>query len=95
MLFRSGIVGVAYNFGVINENKNYAPELRSSSTFAAGIVGNTQFTESTPGLDGENRIEVKNNLSTTSIENITGTSKDLFVYINNAAKVSAEGNTQQ
>lgn len=90
-----GIVGVAYNFGVINENKNYAPELRSSSTFAAGIVGNTQFTESTPGLDGENRIEVKNNLSTTSIENITGTSKDLFVYINNAAKVSAEGNTQQ
>ena len=88
-----GIVGTVYNLGKINDNKNFAPSLQAA-TFAAGIVGNAQFTETAVGLDLQNSVEVKNNVSTTTLDQMTvnGTCKDLYVYINNQEYVTAENN---
>lgn len=88
-----GIVGTVYNLGKVNDNKNFAPSLQAA-TFAAGIVGNAQFTETAVGLDLQNSVEVKNNVSTTTLDQMTvnGTCKDLYVYINNQEYVTAENN---
>ena len=89
-----GIVGTAYNLGVIKENYNYAPAL-SAKTFAAGIVGNTQFTETAIGMTETDMVYVTGNFTTTPLDKITveGSCKDLFVYINNQSKVTEENNT--
>lgn len=86
-----GIVGTVYNLGIINGNKNFATTL-SSSNFAAGIVGNAQFTETPVGMDEPNMVYVQNNVSTTPIESITGPHKALYVYINNQEYVTEENN---
>ncbi|MBS6593658.1 MAG: hypothetical protein KH358_06970, partial [Odoribacter splanchnicus] len=87
-----GIVGTVYNLGKINDNKNFAKTL-SSGNFTAGIVGNAQFTEPAVGLENlSNSVEVKNNVSTTPFESITGSCKDLYVYINNKEYVTTENN---
>lgn len=86
-----GIVGTVYNLGIINGNKNFATTL-SSSNFAAGIVGNAQFTETPVGMDEPNMVYVQNNVSTTPIESITGPHKALYVYINNREYVTEENN---
>ena len=87
-----GIVGTGYNLGKINDNKNFAKTL-SSGNFTAGIVGNAQFTEPAVGLENlSNSVEVKNNVSTTPFESITGSCKDLYVYINNKEYVTTENN---
>ena len=86
-----GIVGTVYNLGKINDNKNFAETL-SSGNFTAGIVGNAQFTETAIGMTEPNSVEVKNNVSTTPLESITGSCKDLYVYINNQEYVMAENN---
>jgi len=39
-----------------------------------------------------NSVEVKNNVSTTPFESITGSCKDLYVYINNKEYVTTENN---
>ena len=86
-----GIIGTVYNLGKINDNKNFAETL-SSGNFTAGIVGNAQFTETAIGMTELNSVEVKNNVSTTPLESITGSCKDLYVYINNQEYVMAENN---
>ena len=86
-----GIIGTVYNLGKINDNKNFAETL-SSGNFTAGIVGNAQFTETAIGMTEPNSVEVKNNVSTTPLESITGSCKDLYVYINNQGYVTAENN---
>ena len=86
-----GIIGTVYNLGKINDNKNFAETL-SSGNFTAGIVGNAQFTETAIGITEPNSVEVKNNVSTTPLESITGSCKDLYVYINNQEYVMAENN---
>lgn len=87
-----GIVGTVYNLGIIEQNYNYAPNI-SAQTFAAGIVGNAQFTETAIGLNQEDMVYVQNNVSSTSIDHIEANCKDLFVYINNGDKVTSSGNT--
>ncbi len=87
-----GIVGTVYNLGIIEQNYNYAPNL-SAQTFAAGIVGNAQFTETAIGLDQEDMVYVQNNVSSTPVDHIEANCKDLFVYINNGDKVTTSGNT--
>lgn len=87
-----GIVGTVYNYGEIVGNENYAPSLESV-TFVAGIVGNAQFTETPVGLDEPNMVNVKNNTSTTSLDDMTGSCKDVFVYINEQDAVTEENNT--
>lgn len=87
-----GIVGTVYNLGTVTDNYNYAPAL-SANTFAAGIVGNAQFTEEAVGMEESNMVYVTGNFTTTSPDNITASNKDLFVYINNKEYVTEENNT--
>lgn len=87
-----GIVGTVYNFGNITANYNYAPTL-SAKTFAAGIVGNAQFTETAVGMTENNMVEVTENFTTTSLSDIDAPCKDLFVYINEKDAVTEENNT--
>ena len=87
-----GIVGTVYNLGTVTDNYNYAPAL-SAATFASGIVGNAQFTEEAVGMEESNMVYVTGNFTTTSLDNITASNKDLFVYINNKEYVTEENNT--
>lgn len=87
-----GIVGTAYNLGIIKENYNYAPAL-SAKTFAAGIVGNAQFTETAVGMTESNMVSVTGNFTATSLDEIEAPCKDLFVYINEKDAVTEENNT--
>ena len=87
-----GIVGTVYNLGVIKENYNYAPAL-NAKTFAAGIVGNAQFTETAVGMTENNLVYVTDNFTTTSLSDIDAPCKDLFVYINQDDAVTEENNS--
>ena len=78
-----GIVGTVYNSAVIMNNKNTATSF-SAATFAAGIVGNYQTTE-TPAATAPalNKLTFgSNNTSTTPLEQITAQCKDLLIYTN-------------
>ncbi|MBQ8308042.1 MAG: hypothetical protein IJX56_04500, partial [Alistipes sp.] len=89
-----GIVGTLYGLGYVNQNENYAQEL-SGSAFVAGIVANAQFTEPLLGMTESYYAEVNNNLSTTTLDQMTGNCKALYVYDNNqGACLTQTGNRQ-
>lgn len=90
-----GIVGTVYNAAVVTGNENTAPAI-SGTTFAAGVVGNLQFTETPVGNIPEHKVTICHNVSTTLLDNITvsGSCKDLYVYNNSpnpADKISDNG----
>lgn len=96
-----GIVGTVYQYGMISENKNYAKTL-SAKTFVGGIVGNVQFLPpadnpgtnvSHNGMPDTFHVDVINNYSETSLDNMTGGLKDKFAYTNDATLTTIEGNT--
>lgn len=90
-----GIVGTVYNMAEIDGNRNFAPTL-SAKTFAAGIAGNAQFTDTAVGMTGEDMVYVRNNYSTTTLDNmLEAYCKDLFVYINDGDKVTVSGNMSE
>lgn len=82
-----GIVGTIYNNALLVQNENYAATL-SGITFAAGIVGNYQDTETPANASITNAITLTGNTSTTTIENINAPSKDLILYNNDAEHVT-------
>lgn len=77
-----GIIGACYNSAVVTENANTAGSL-SATTFAAGIVGNYQTTE-TPAAEepASNKLTFKDNTSTTAEDAITASCTDLLIYTN-------------
>lgn len=79
-----GIIGACYNSAVVTENANTAGSL-SATTFAAGIVGNYQTTE-TPAAEepASNKLtfDFEGNTSSTAINSITAQNKDLLIYTN-------------
>lgn len=83
-----GIVGTAYNNALVEDCLNTAESI-TGTTFAAGIVGNMQCTETVSVEEGDDPIDddifVTHNCSTTAIENITAGSKDLYAYDNDSA----------
>ena len=88
-----GIVGLWYNMGKVGNCLNEASSI-SGSSMVAGIVGGSQFTESTPGLeDVEKMLYIADNVSTTTLEQMTGSLKALIVYINSPENVTLSGNT--
>lgn len=88
-----GIVGTWYNMGTVENCVNNAESLAGRGMIA-GIVGNSQFTESTPGLDGTGKnLLLTGNTTTTTLDQMTGSMKALLVYINDASKVTLSGNT--
>ena len=85
-----GIVGVVYNSAVITDNSNTAATL-SGTTFAAGIVGNYQITETPAAVEpAKNKLTFTGNTSTTTLDNITANNKDLLIY-DNRQKVAQIG----
>ena len=80
-----GIIGTVYNAAVVTGNENYAETL-SGKTFAAGIVGNLQFTEKPVNPEGitipETKVTVTDNASTTTLDKITADCKGAYVYQN-------------
>ena len=76
-----GIVGTVYNAGVVTGNTNTA-EAISGTTFAAGIVGNLQYTETPVGDIPQKNITVTNNVSATT--NISGQNTDPYTYNNDS-----------
>ena len=76
-----GIVGTVYNAAVVTGNENYAESI-SGETFAAGIVGNLQFTETPIGNIPMYGVSVYNNVSTTVSDKITANCTSDYVYIN-------------
>ena len=78
-----GIVGTVYNSAVIMNNKNTATSF-SAATFAAGIVGNYQTTE-TPAATApaQNKLTFgSNNTSTATLDQINAPCKALLIYTN-------------
>lgn len=78
-----GIVGTVYNSAVIMNNKNTATSF-SATTFAAGIVGNYQTTE-TPAetAPAQNKLTFgSNNTSTATLDQINAPCKALLIYTN-------------
>ena len=87
-----GIVGHIYNQANVTGNTNKAEHIYGGA-FAAGIAGSLQ--QENNNLDIENTtITVSNNISLTSIENITvaGLCKNLFAYNNDAANFVVKDN---
>ena len=76
-----GIVGTVYNAAVVTGNENYADSI-SGTTFAGGIVGNLQFTETPLGDIPAKDVSISNNISTTSLENIDANCKGQYAYDN-------------
>lgn len=93
-----GIVGTWYMAGKCNNNINKAPSISASSQFVAGIVGNAQWTEPTSvsgSISGDNsKLYVTNNYSTTTLDEMTGGLKSLYVYANSSEYVDQTGNSQ-
>lgn len=78
-----GIVGTVYNSAVIMNNKNTATSF-FATTFAAGIVGNYQTTE-TPAATApaQNKLTFgSNNTSTATLDQINAPCKALLIYTN-------------
>ena len=85
-----GIVGLIYNYGVIKSNNNYAEKI-TGKNFTSGIVGGQQSIDKVVA-GWTNKVEVLDNNSSTSLDNMTGGCKDLFIYINNAGQVELSNN---
>lgn len=77
-----GIIGTCYNSAVVTKNDNTAESL-SATTFAAGIVGNYQTTETPAAAEpASNKLTFKDNTSTTAEGAITASCTDLLIYTN-------------
>ena len=79
-----GIVGTVYHAANVSGNANTATDL-SATNFAAGIVGNFQFSDSYWGDPiPEKELILQNNISTTALDNISAACKDLYAYDNSS-----------
>ena len=83
-----GIVGTVYNNALIEDCMSTAASV-TGTTFAAGIVGNMQKTETVTVEEGDdaiaNRILVTHCCSTTPEAEITAVNTDLYAYDNDSA----------
>lgn len=77
-----GIIGTVYNSAVVRDNTNEATSL-SGTTFAAGIVGNYQTTETPAASEPKsNKLTFAGNTNNTSFDNIEATNKNSLIYTN-------------
>ena len=91
-----GIVGTVYNAALVENCLNTAESI-SGTTFAAGIVGNSQAHESIirptePEI--KDMLTVQGCCSTTELDAITGNCKDLYVYVNDQQAITQKDNFQ-
>ena len=92
-----GIVGMWYGAGTCTSNINSAESITAKMTFGAGIVGGSQWgdTSSYPtDLGIEGILYVQENTSTTSKESIIANSCGAtIIYVNNTTQTVVENNT--
>lgn len=93
-----GIVGVWYSDGECYANTNYAETITAKGQFAAGIVGNSQWTEvdsdQSDGKQSLKSLTVHDNVSYTSLNEINATGcKHLYVYINDSSRTTERDNS--
>lgn len=95
-----GIVGVWYSDGECKENINMAETIEASGNFAAGIVGNSQWTE----VDSERgtkdnhaeglKLTVHDNVSYTAMGDIKANDcTHRYVYINDDSRTTENNNS--
>ena len=85
-----GIIGTVYHAANVNGNTNTAESL-TAANFAAGIVANFQFPDNAliQGINSaipSQEMNLQNNVSTTTIENITANCKNLYAYDNSSGQ---------
>lgn len=87
-----GIVGTLYDAGVVTGNESTAPSLEATM-FAGGIVGNLQASGSAalPSTLVKG-ARVENNVSTTSLADISAANKDAFAYDNDPSLFAVTDN---
>ncbi len=95
VLGSGGIVGGIYNAAIVTGNTNEATSIVGSS-FAAGIVGNMQFT-SANGFADYKATDITENTSSTAIANITANCTSVLAYNNDKSVFAVDpvmvGNT--
>lgn len=84
-----GIAGVVYNAANVTGNENTAATI-TAATFAGGIVGSMQFSETVGGNLPQQTVNVENNISTTTLDNISANCKHLFAYDNSSGTQDGE-----
>ena len=88
-----GIIGTVYNSAVVTGNTNTASSL-SGTTFAAGIVGNYQITETPAAAEpAANKLTFGDNTTSTSLNSIQASNKDLEIYTNGNPVIYAYSGT--
>lgn len=80
-----GIVGTLYNQGTVSGNTNNAPTI-TGGTFAAGIVGGPQVVNDNKKIN-ETTVTITNNVTTTTLDKISGTNTDLIAWKNDESFV--------
>ena len=80
-----GIVGTLYNQGTVSGNTNNAPTI-TGGTFAAGIVGGPQVVNDNKKIN-ETTVTITNNVTTTTLDKISGTNTDLIAWKNDKSFV--------
>ncbi len=79
-----GIVGTVYHAAEVTGNTNTAATL-TAANFAAGIVANFQFSDTYWGDPiPEKTLNANSNISTTALDKISATCKNLYVYDNSS-----------
>lgn len=86
-----GIVGTIYNYGTVTGCTNTAASI-NAGTFAAGLVANQQVDKNIKIGDLEWMVTVKDNITTTPLDEISGTYKNLFMYVNTPDAATVEDN---
>ncbi len=90
-----GIIGTVYNTAVVEGNENNAENI-SGTTFAGGIVGNIQYTETPVAGEGddntvpEHDVNIYNNVSKTEKSAITAKCVGEYAYNNDGSSMEED-----
>ena len=88
----SGIVGLWYQAGVCDNNINLAPAINAKGMCAGITVSQTNGTDPVKVENYVLMLYVRNNVSTTPLDQMTGSLKAQYVYVNTAETVTESGN---
>lgn len=88
----SGIAGLWYRAGVCDNNINLAPEINAKGMCAGITVAQNIGTEPNNVTPYVNMLYVRNNVSTTPLDKLTGSLKGQYVYVNDSSTVTMDGN---
>lgn len=88
----SGIAGIWYRAEVCDNNIYLAPAINATGICAGITVAQNIETEPDKIDNYVNMLYVRNNVSTTPLNKLTGSLKGQYVYVNTASAVTESGN---